>query len=158
MIAARRISGHHVLIGFIAFFATIFAANGTFVYYALATHPGDDVKDAYAGGLKFNRELAEKRAQEKLGWQAEISVVPGGSGQIIELAFRDSRGNAVGDLTLSALLRDPVNAAGDRAIQFVPIGDGRFRAEIDVPRTAQRDLVVEARSAGGNVFRLSHRL
>ncbi|MFO1186640.1 MAG: FixH family protein [Alphaproteobacteria bacterium] len=158
MTVAPRIAGWHVLAGFAVFFGIVFAANGLFVYYALATHPGNDVRDAYVGGLEFNRELAQKRAQEKLGWQATIEATPLGAGQVVELSFVDSNGNPIEDLTLIAELRNPVVAARDRTIAFERVGIGKFRAKIDVPRAAQRDLIVEARSKQGDVFRLSHRL
>jgi len=159
MTRSFAIKGRHVLLAFVLFFGLVFAVNGAFIYFALATHPGDDVKDAYAGGLAFNRELAEKRAQEKLGWQAAISVSPApGNRQTIELAFTDAAGQPVYGLALEAELRNAVAAGRDHRVAFENAGAGIFRATIAEPRGTRWDIVVEARSTRGEVFRLRHRL
>ena len=155
----REVKAWHVWLGLGVFFGAVFAVNGAFIYFALATHPGDDVKDAYVGGLKFNQEIAENRAQQKLGWQASLNVDPDlRGGQIIEIAFVDTRAKPVRGLKLEAKLRHPVLASLDRPIEFHTVRDGVFRANIDEPPSAQWDLIVEARSDLGQVFRLRHRL
>lgn len=154
-----QLKGWHVLACLLAFFGVVFAVNGAFIYYALATHPGDDVKDAYVAGIEYNRELAEKREQQKLGWQASLAVKSDArSGEFIEVAFVDARGEPVRGLKLNATLRSPVVASQDRPIKFVSEGPGVFRADVDEPKSAQWDLVVEARNNLGEVFRLRHRL
>ena len=154
-----QLEGWHVLAGLLAFFGVIFAVNGTFIYYALATHPGDDVKDAYVAGIEYNRELAEKREQQKLGWQASLAVKSDTrSGEFIEVAFVDAKGEPVRGLRINATLRSPVVASQDRPIKFVAEGPGVFRADVNGPPSAQWDLVVEARNDLGEVFRLRHRL
>lgn len=159
MTRAFTVTGRHVLLALAMFFGLVFAVNGAFIYLALKTHPGDDVKDAYAGGLAFNREVAEMRAQEKLGWQASLSVSPAGaSRQSVELAFVDAEARPLYGLSIAATLRNPVVAGRDRPITFTSTGAGTFRAVVDEPPGAQWDLLVEARSEHGEIFRLRHRL
>jgi nitrogen fixation protein FixH len=159
MTRSFAVKGWHVLLGLAVFFGLVFAINGAFIYLALKTHPGDDVKDAYAGGLAFNRELAEKRAQEKLGWQASLSVSPApGNRQSVELAFVDAEARPLYGLSVAATLRNPVVAGRDRRITFASTGAGTFRAIVDEPAGARWDLLVEARSERGEIFRLRHRL
>ncbi len=154
-----RITGRHVLFGLIGFFGVIFAVNGTFIYYALATHPGDDVKDAYVAGIEYNRELAEKREQQKLGWQASLGVKKDArGGQYIEVAFVDAKGEPVRGLKINARLRSPVVASQDRPLKFVSVEPGVFRADVNEPPAAQWDLLIEAKNDLGEVFRLKHRL
>jgi len=154
-----RIKGRHVLWGLIAFFGVIFAVNGAFIYYALATHPGDDVKDAYVAGIEFNREIAEKREQQKLGWQANLTIRSDGrGGQFMELAFVDKQGKPVRGLKIKAKLRHPELAKLDRPIKFALIKPGVFRADVDEPPAAQWYLEAEVRNDIGEVFRLRHRL
>lgn len=154
-----RLKGWHVLAMLVAFFGVVFAVNGAFIYYALKTHPGDDVQDAYVAGVEYNRELAEKRAQQKLGWQASLSVKPNARrGELIEVAFVDAKGTPVPGLKINATLRSPVVASQDRTIRFVNAGPGVFRADVDEPPAAQWDLLIEARNDIGEVFRLRHRL
>ena len=154
-----RIKNWHVLVWLSLFFGVVFAVNGTFIYLALATHPGDDQKDAYVAGLEYNKEIAEMRAQQKLGWRATLSVKPDGpAGEFIELAFVDVAGNPVRGLKLEAELRSPVTASLDHPIKFKGAEPGVFRASVAEAPQAQWDLVVEARSDLGQVFRLRHRL
>ena len=154
-----RLNGWHVLAGLIAFFGIVFAVNGAFIYYALATHPGDDEKDAYVSGIEYNRELAQKREQQKLGWQANLNIkADEKNGEFVEVSFVDSRGEPVRGLEINAMLRSPVVASHDRPITFVSAGPGKFRAVVNEPAGAQWDLVVEARNDIGKTFRLKHRL
>ncbi|MFZ1989234.1 MAG: FixH family protein [Alphaproteobacteria bacterium] len=154
-----RLTGRHVLMMLVAFFGIVFAVNGAFIYYALKTHPGDDVQDAYVAGVEYNRELAEKREQQKLGWQASLSVkADARNGQFIEVAFADAKGEPLLGLKVNAMLRSPVVASLDRPLKFVSAGLGIFRADVNEPRAAQWDLIIEARNDTGEVFRLRHRL
>ena len=154
-----RLKGWHVLTMLVAFFGVVFAVNGVFIYYALKTHPGDDVQDAYVAGVEYNRELAEKREQQKLGWQASLSVKAGArNGELIEVAFVDAKGEPVRGLRVNATLRSPVVASQDRPLKFVATGPGIFRADVNEPPAAQWDLLIEARNDIGEVFRLRHRL
>ncbi|HXZ68091.1 MAG TPA: FixH family protein [Alphaproteobacteria bacterium] len=154
-----HLKGWHVLAMLVAFFGVVFAVNGVFIYYALRTHPGDDVQDAYVAGVEYNRELAEKREQRKLGWQASLSVkADARNGEFIEVAFVDAKGEPVLGLKVDAMLRSPVVASQDRPLKFVSTGPGRFRADVNEPPAAQWDLIIEARNDFGEVFRLRHRL
>ena len=154
-----HLTGWHVLICLLVFFGVVFAVNGTFIYYALATHPGDDVKDAYVAGLEFNGELAEKREQQKLGWQASLAVRPDRrGGQYIEVAFVNSKGEPLRALKINAMLRSPVVASQDHPIKFERAAPGVFQADVNEPPSAQWDLEIEARNDLGAVFRLRHRL
>lgn len=72
----KKLSGWHVLAGFLAFFLTIFTANGIMTYYALGTWQGVQTEDAYVKGLNYNRQIEQARLQQKSRWRISLSELP----------------------------------------------------------------------------------
>ncbi len=52
------LTGRHVLLIFLAFFGSIFAVNGWFLYSALSTHTGVVAVEPYRKGLAYNERIA----------------------------------------------------------------------------------------------------
>lgn len=93
--AERRITGKHVLIGFVAAFGLIIGVNGLLAWQALATFPGLEVRNGYVASQTFD---ARREAQEALGWTVEAHHADG----VLTLAITDDRGNPVEAATLEA--------------------------------------------------------
>ena len=55
---SARFKGWMVLATLVAFFGTIFVANGSLVYYALSTFSGDRRRDPYEHGLAYDKDIA----------------------------------------------------------------------------------------------------
>lgn len=81
----RKITGTHVLIGFVTAFGIIIAVNFTLAYNAVATFPGLEVKNTYVASQEFDEKRA---AQEALGWTIEADHR---DGQVI-LSITDANG------------------------------------------------------------------
>jgi len=81
----RRITGYHVLFGFVMAFGVIISVNLFLAFSAVKTFPGLEVKNSYVASQQFN---VQKNAQEALGWEIEADH---SDGQLI-LSITDANG------------------------------------------------------------------
>ena len=70
----RRITGYHVLFGFVAAFGVIITVNLLLAYNAVKTFPGLEVKNTYVASQQFNTRKAEQVA---LGWEIDADLKDG---------------------------------------------------------------------------------
>lgn len=145
-VAKRPLTGKHILFAMIAFFAAVMAVNGYFIYTALRTFPGEDVRRSYLQGLNYNETLAERRAQAALNWRAEAGIVAQADGTAVEVRVANHEGSAIEGLEMSGVLRRPADSDHDVALTFTSYGGGLYVARTprlapgawDVRATAQR--------------------
>src|SRR5262249_46462448 len=76
--AADERRGRIYPLAFIGAFLLIIAVNATLIVLATDTFSGLQTDGAYQKGLAYNATLAAARAQERLGWRAELKVLPDG--------------------------------------------------------------------------------
>lgn len=124
------VTGKHVLLAMLAFFATVIAVNGAFITLALRSFPGEDAKRSYLQGLAYNETLVERRAERALGWRAEVAFSTTAQGPVLEAYVRDSDDHAIDGLRIEGILRRPAESAHDIALTFSPQGQGRYVASI----------------------------
>ena len=62
----RKITGTHVLIGFVTAFGIIIAVNFTLAYNAVATFPGLEVKNTYVASQEFDEKRDDLREDDLL--------------------------------------------------------------------------------------------
>jgi nitrogen fixation protein FixH len=127
-----ELKGWHVLVVLLCFFGVTIGVNAVFVAAALNSSTGEYQKKSYLQGLRYNDVLAARARQRDMGWSAELNATrleEGRYGIAIKILDRDAR--PVDRLTISGVLRRPVQAAMDRALTFVPAGDGLYRAQAD---------------------------
>lgn len=121
------ITGRHVLIAVIAFFAVIFAANGVFLYTAISTHTGVVSNEPYRKGLHYNDRIEADRQQQQLGWKEDIAIAP--DGRKITVALLDKAGNPISGLSLEGRLGRPATEAMDRTLDLKETAPGSYTAE-----------------------------
>jgi len=147
-----RLTGHHVLVGLIAFFGVVIAVNGAFVYFALATWTGLDTDDAYSRGLAYNDVLAAAEQQHRLGWLVDFGIGNGAPrSALIDFRVRDADGRALEGLTVDAKIRRPTNDGFDRNLALRETTPGTYRGEVALPKAGNWDIRVTARE--GDVVR-----
>lgn len=127
---AFTLNDRHVLAGLLAFFAAIIAINVAFAVVAVRTFPGEDVRRSYLQGLAYNDALAERRAQDALGWNAAAELRRGEAGAVLEVRLRTRDGGALNGLRLSGDLRRAATARFDEPLEFAAIGEGRYVARL----------------------------
>ncbi|MEM1146862.1 MAG: FixH family protein [Pseudomonadota bacterium] len=141
----RELKGWHVLLIMMAFFGVMFAVNGVFLYHAITSFPGEDVKKSYVQGLNYNQTLAARAAQTERGWQAEAGL------QENSLVFRlsDADGQPVSNQMVIGELRRLATDAEDQAVVFRAGPAGEYIADLGAPtpgRWSVRIYVMDAAS------------
>ena len=121
-----QLKGWHVLIIMICFFSVMFTANGIFLYHAITSFPGEDVKKSYVQGLDYNRTIEARRNQEELGWSASAGYI---DGQLI-FQLKDKDGNYVYGHNVEAEIRRDVTVNDDRTLQLTRTASGDYFANI----------------------------
>ena len=151
------LTGRRVLVLFLAFFLTIFAVNGAMIYLAITTFSGLDTEDAYRKGRTYNATLDAARAQQALGWTADIrqAAVPAAGGHMlatVDVTFTGADGRPLDGLEVAASFRRPTVDGMDAEAAFKPLGNGRYRGTVDLAAAGQWHLHLTATDAYGDRF------
>jgi nitrogen fixation protein FixH len=127
--AERKITGRHVLIGFVAAFGVIIGVNLVLAYSAISTFPGLEVKNSYVASQEFNER---KAAQEALGW----TISADHAGGVLTLGITDDNGQPVQVARLEATVGRATHVQEDQTPKFrfdgtayvasVDLGDGNW--------------------------------
>jgi nitrogen fixation protein FixH len=147
-----RVRGWHVLAGMIAFFGAVVAVNIAFAVVAIQSFPGEDVKQAYMRGLRYNDALSERRTQAELGWQVEAELRPTTQGASVEVTLSDAHGARIDGAAIAGTLRRPSDSRLDRAIAFIPRAGGIYAAEADGLALGRWQLRARATDPSGRVL------
>ncbi|MEO1039096.1 MAG: FixH family protein [Pseudomonadota bacterium] len=124
-----KITGKHVLFTMIGFFTVIITVNIVFITLAVNTFSGEEVERSYMQGLAYNEVIAERRAQDELGWTASVNQ---SEGRIL-IAVSNAEGDPVQALRLEGLLRHPTQMDYDRTLSFSEIRAGVYAAPYGAP-------------------------
>jgi nitrogen fixation protein FixH len=108
----REITGRHVLVGTVAAFGVIIAANLTLAVNAIRTFPGLEVKNSYEASQVFERERA---AQIALGWTVSAEVEDGE----LRLTITDAEGRPVNPPELTGIFGKATHVKSDVTPEFV---------------------------------------
>ena len=100
-------TGRGVLICLGLFFGSIFVANGALIYTALSTFHGEELENSYDASQEYNQRIADARAQEQLGWVANVTTRQEGRGERVVADFRDRDGEPISGLDVSARFVHP---------------------------------------------------
>jgi len=147
-----RINGAHVLAGLLLFFAAIIAINIAFAVAAVRTFPGEDERRSYVQGLRYNDVLAERRAQAETGWEAQSQLSQSNSGARVIVRLTDANGVPIENASINAVLRWRPNESGDRVLEFVHTGEGRYAAELHALSAGRWELRARAHDPSGQAL------
>jgi nitrogen fixation protein FixH len=158
-----RLTGGYVLFGIIAFFATVFAANGALVYYALGSFPGAVTDSAYVASQTYNLEIHAAAAQAARGWNVTTSARRDADGRVlIAVNARDAEGRPLSGVSFQAKLERPTHRAEDVSVPLLTAAGqiGTFIGTADGVAPGQWEFLVQAtatdpKAAGERLF-LSH--
>lgn len=152
-----RLKGWHVLVWLGGFFGVMLIANGIFLYSALTSFPGEDVRKSYLQGLTYNETLELREAQAARGWQAEIGLTGLVGSEAVLARISDRAGSGLGALVVEGTLRRAATDAADRSLTFVHQGDGLYRAETGALMPGRWQVAVTARIDGSEEVALEAR-
>ncbi|MEO1660780.1 MAG: FixH family protein [Pseudomonadota bacterium] len=120
----KPLKGWHVLLIMLVFFGVMFSVNGVFLYHAITSFPGEDVKKSYFQGLNYNETLAARARQADLGWHAEAGL----QGDEILLRLSDKADEPLTDRAVVGELRRVATRDQDQALVFQPKRGGAYSA------------------------------
>src|SRR5664279_2213970 len=89
---SRPLTGRSVVVILGLFFGVMFIANGALIYTALSTLHGEEMENSYDASQAYNRQIAAARAQNALGWVADVNTRQEGQGERVVAEFRDRSG------------------------------------------------------------------
>lgn len=148
-----RLTGRHVLVGFVLFFGLIIGLDVLFASFAYKTFSGQSADNPYEAGLQFNETLAQRRAEAALGWRADFDLGAGNA----EFTFTDRGGRPIDGLLVTSVLSRPATEAGKRVLDFHAVGGGVYRASA-TGLTGAWDMHAVARNPDGQRLEIDHRL
>ena len=148
----RGFTGWSLLMWLGGFFAVIFAVNAFFVYQALTTFKGVEARSAYHESLRFNDRLAEARAQEALGWQADLKVRAGAYGEAT-FTLEDANGAPVTRAEVRLTLKRPADYSLDQTFTLYERTRGVYTAPTTGLISGQWIAEITALGEDGEVFR-----
>ena len=147
---------------FVAAFGVIIAVNTTMAYIAVDSWTGLETENYFRKAQGYNDVLAQKAAQEKLGWKARLGFesvrAPESPNTGYVLAnFKDADGTPITGLKIEGIAMRPTQDGVDQDLIFVPRGNGSYIAMVDFPYAGQWEVRATAEQ-GGDVFKLIQRI
>ena len=122
-----RLTGWHVLAGFVVFFGITLAVDTYMMVSAYRTYPGEVADTPYEAGLAYDKTLDQEKAQAALGWRMSLGLV---GSDVVRLTAVDRAGKAAPPLRIEARLERPATEDGRHTIQFLPTAPGVYEAHV----------------------------
>ena len=151
-----KLTGWHVFWIMLGFFGLMFTVNGIFLYHAITSFPGEDVKKSYLQGLDYNHTLEAKAAQDQLGWSAAAGMV--GSDLVFDLT--DADGNPLEGYQVTSELRRAASTAHDQIAKMQPLQSGSYAVNLSDLPAGRWDVQFQVIDPAGDdiVFRADKRI
>ncbi|WP_409432637.1 FixH family protein [Litorimonas sp. RW-G-Af-16] len=132
--ASWELNGGHVLVILLSFFVILISVNGYFIYQAVTSFRGEDVKGSYRQGLEYNQTIEARAEASQLGWEVRANVVDNIAGdQTLILKLTDADGGALTRADVTGTLHHRIDTALDQPLTFEDTGAGRLTALISGP-------------------------
>jgi len=128
----KILKGHHVLFWLLGFFGLMFVVNGVFLWAALSSFPGEDVRHSYLQGLQFNKTIESFKHQQDMAWKAELGLVEEPDGDVLIARILDADGLALPSRNVTVELRRAATQDSDIFLDMQPVGSGEYRAALPV--------------------------
>jgi len=128
--------------------------NIGFVVMALKTFPGEVSATPYEDGVAYNREVAQKQAQNALGWTAKLTVE---TQDRLALLIIDRAGAPVTGLDVAGTFERPATEVGRRQIKLADLGSGQYGVSTQGMRGAW-DVRAVATDKSGRRFEVEDRI
>jgi nitrogen fixation protein FixH len=111
------LTGWHVLALLVAFFGTMFIANGFLIYYALGTFSGTVTDSSYQASQAYNLYIAAARAQQLRNWHVTTEAKRFADGHVaIRVVARDADNVPIDTTDFVATLQRPTTRSQDRPV------------------------------------------
>ena len=145
--AAKPLRGIHVFWMIVAFFLLVIAVDTYFIVRAVATFPGEQVKNSYVLGLDYNRELESRARQSELGWTAQAGI-RAEEGPALVVKLSDEAKAPIGGLDVSAAYHVIGADREEQSLDLVELRPGEYQAPFQVSAHSRVELSITARRPG----------
>ena len=147
------LTGRHVLVGMLLFFAVIVSVNLTLAIIAIGSRTGLVVENGFVASQSFNRDQAAARRQAARGWTAAFGYRSGH----LEFLPRDKSGQALSGFIVKVRLQRPATDREDTSAILGEIQSGRYAIALAI-KPGRWDADVIATSPSGEAFRQIYRI
>lgn len=117
----RAFTGRHMFAALVGMFGVVIGVNLLMATLAVRGFSGVVVENTYVASQHFNRWLDKARAQDMLGWSADMERLPNNHLQVVTHSVPP--GAAV-----TATLRRPLGQPDTVRLTFVEVGRGQFHS------------------------------
>jgi nitrogen fixation protein FixH len=118
----RKITGWHVLAGFVAAFGVIITVNIVMAYKAISTFPGLEVGNSYVASQQFDKK---RQAQESLNWTITVAYTK----NEVFLTITDGKGAKIQAKSIDVLIGRTTTVEHDQRPELSYDGE-RYRANV----------------------------
>lgn len=125
----KPFTGWHMAGILCTFFGIVIAVNFYMARAAISTFGGTVVDNSYVASQKFNGWLATARNQDRLGWEAKLSLDPA---RHVVLAVQ-KHGKALAGLSSSGVASHPLGRAPQIELEFAPDPVGTLHSREALP-------------------------
>ena len=154
---AKEFTGRDLLYWLVLSFTVVIAVNVYFIVMSITTFRGEDVQKPYLQGVEYNRTLAERAEQEKLGWKATIGATRLTGGKVrVDVVLRQADGAPETQVALNGELRHPADETRDHTLRLQEIAAGQYSGVVSGVAAGAWDVVVSTPS--GTPFEASRRV
>jgi len=148
---SKPLTGRSVVLLLGLFFIVMFGANGALIYAALSTLHGEELENPYDASQAYNQRIAASRAQDALGWRADVASRQENGGVRVVAAFRDAGGTIIPGLEVRARFVHPFDSNADREVTLSSNG-GAYEGVAPPLHEGRWTLVIEASQLGARKF------
>ena len=119
---------------FVGGFGVIVIVNAIMIAFAVGTFSGLTTSEPYTKGLRFNDQLRQVEAQERLGWHVSSGFArTGAQAGDLTLAITDRAGGGISGARVTATFTRPLERKRDFTVTLEARGAGRYAAHADLP-------------------------
>jgi len=117
---------------FVGGFGVVLAANGIMIAFAIGSFTGLTTTEPYTKGLRFNDQIRQAEAHERLGWRLAARFQRTGVlGGDVEIKLADRNGAPLTGARVTATFARPVEKNRDFVVEFQSAGGGRYVGHAD---------------------------
>jgi nitrogen fixation protein FixH len=131
--------------------ALVISVNAALIWFAVGSFSGLAEAHPYRAGLTYNQTLAAARAQEALGWKADLVLDPTAKSGTVRVvaSLADRSGRPIENMNVEAEFLRPATAGHDRRAVLAPEGGGRYVAFVPLGLRGQWEVRILARNGSG---------
>lgn len=148
-----RVTGRHVFIGVTLFFVIIIALDAWFMALAYRSFPGESATDPYEAGLEYNRTLAKREAEARLGWAVTAEQLNDG----VRIRALDAAGQPLSGLSVSGELARPATQQGRKVLELTEVEPGVYQVA-GLTMSGAWDFTATLKNQAGAEFEAARRL